>query len=483
MISGKAFVIENRQIEITGKKIENTQLELEKLERAFTVVISRLEKQCNSDLSSDEETATIKDVTQATIMLLQDDGLVSRIKNHILAESESAVQSICEEVEKSASQLENIDDEYISRRADDLRAAYSLVIDELLGKTVAEVPNEPVIIVGENLQVTDISSFDRKNILGFVSYKGSANSHLAIVAKNFGVPYSFGQDISGIHTGDWIDLEPTKMISIKDTDILLANIISPKDVDLVLESGAEGIGLFRTEFLYMDKEKAPSEDEQYEIYRDVLERMGDRKVVIRTVDLGADKSVLYLNMGKEENPALGKRGIRYCLEHPEFFRVQLRAILRASVHGNAHIMYPMITSVDEVIRIKEQVELAAQELDSCGLDYCIPKQGIMIETPAAALVSDELAKHADFFSIGSNDLTQYTLACDRQADGLTEYFDAHHEAIYRLIEMTISNAHKEGIRVSICGELGLDEAALPRLLQAGIDEISVAVGMLHCGRS
>ena len=377
--------------------------------------------------------------------------------------------------------------------------------------------SEPAIIVADDLSPSETVQMDKDKILAFVTVHGSSNSHTAILARMMNIPALIGVplDLDALHSGmaavvdgfkGEIIFEPDEQTcedakkrmeeeqeklhlyqSLKGKENVtldgkkinvFANIGSVGDVGYVLENDAGGIGLFRSEFLYLGRDNFPTEEEQFQAYKQVVQMMAGKKVIIRTLDIGADKQVDYFNLGKEENPAMGYRAIRICLKQPEIFRTQLRALFRAAVFGNLSVMYPMIISVEEVRKIYEIVDSVKAELDSDGVPYKIPEQGIMIETPAAVMVSDELAELVDFFSIGTNDLTQYTLAIDRQNEKLDDFYNAHHKAILRMIKMTVENAHKAGKWAGICGELGADLELTEEFVRMGVDELSVAPSMV-----
>lgn len=385
------------------------------------------------------------------------------------------------------------------------------------GKSSTIESDEPSIIIAEDLAPSETVQMDKEKILSFVSVKGSVNSHTAILARTMGIPALIGtkgvldEDIDGLtgivdgfngvvyinpdsETLDRYKKEQAKYIEQKELlnrlkgkeDVTLdgtkiklyANIGNVKDIALVLANDAAGIGLFRSEFIYLERTDFPTEEEQFNIYKTVAENMAGKPAIIRTLDIGADKQCDYFNLDKEDNPALGVRAIRICLTRTDIFKTQLRALYRASAYGNIHIMYPMIANMWEIDRIKEienevKAELAAQEIKIGS-----PKTGIMIETPAAAMISDELAKKVDFFSIGTNDLTQYTLAVDRQNPKLDTFFDAHHPAVLKMIKMVVDNAHRAGIWAGICGELGADTSLTQKFLEMGVDELSVSPGRI-----
>lgn len=498
LVAGKICLIDRHIIEYGGGTDINPDKELVRYEEALSRVLEELRRHAEND-------DVVGKLSEATIAILKDEGIHSGIKNRIVNDKAEASLAVFNESERAATYLEQIEDTYIRERANDIRSAYELLIDELTGQTTKLELSGPCILMGESLMPRDIMDLDKSKILALVTRKGSQISHLGIIAKSYGIPYLFGIEVNNykdaerliidIDTGEIkanvSDVEYEQALSnmnetsdrVEDESFssddslpirLMANIADPKDIDLVKRYHASGIGLFRSEFLFLNREDAPSEEEQFESYKKVVEDMNEQEVIIRTLDIGADKKTVYLCQNIEENPALGKRAIRLCLENTELFRTQLRALLRAASYGNLKIMYPMITSVAEVDRINQQVEMAAQELESRGDRYRIPSQGIMIETPAAALISDELAQRVDFFSIGTNDLTQYTLAIDREADGLDNYYDSYHEAIFKLIKMTVDNAHRAGIKVGVCGELASDPKAILRFVRMGVNELSMA---------
>ena len=376
---------------------------------------------------------------------------------------------------------------------------------------------EPCIIAADDLVPSETVQLDKEKVLSFVTMYGSANSHTAILARTMNIPAVIGLGealkeeydgkvaiVDGVDGKVYIDPDEETMASMqkkqkKDQEQkellnqlkgkenvtksgqkvnVYANIGNLADVGAVLKNDAGGIGLFRSEFLYLESDTYPTEEQQFAVYKKVAETMAEKKVIIRTLDIGADKQVDYFNLGNEDNPAMGYRAIRICLKQPEIFKTQLRALLRAAVYGNLSIMYPMITSTEEVKRIYEIVAEVEEELKAQEIQYKIPEQGIMIETPAAAIISDRLAEMVDFFSIGTNDLTQYTLAIDRQNEKLDEFYNPHHEALLRMIQMVVDNAHKCGKWAGICGELGADVTLTEQFVRMGLDELSVAPSMV-----
>ena len=445
-------------------------------------------------------------------MMLEDADYNDSVYNIINNECVNAEFAVATTGDNFSVMFAEMDDEYFKARAADVKDISERVIDVLSGNTSDNnIMSEPVIIVAKDLAPSETVQMDKTKLLGFVTKLGSSNSHTAILARTMNIPALIGIEIDSEWNGKTavIDgrrgllfIEPdedtlekykaeiekdeeakkllTNLKGLKDETLdgkqikLYANIGSVADVANVLANDAAGIGLFRSEFLYLEKTDYPTEEEQFQVYKTVVQNMAGKKVVIRTLDIGADKQVDYFNMDKEENPAMGYRAIRICLDRLDIFKTQLRAIYRASAFGSVAIMFPMIISVDEVIRIKKICEEIKSELSSNGIDYGEVELGIMIETPASVMISDLLAKEVDFFSIGTNDLTQYTLAIDRQNSKLDNIYDSHHEAVLRMIKMVIDNGHKEGIWVGICGELGADMTLTETFIKMGIDELSVS---------
>ena len=473
---------------------------------------------------------TMKDVGEAEAeifeahqMLLEDLDFVEGITGMIENDKVNAEYAVFVTGEQCAALFLSMDDDYMRGRAADVNDISNRLIAILSGTQVsAEAMPEPVIIMAEDLAPSETVQFEKDKILALVTQKGSANSHTAILARMMNIPALIGVplELEKIHNGTRAIVDGREAVFYLDPEEeqirqaeaaqqteqrlrsllaeykgresvtksgrrvnVYANIGSVSDVAYVLENDAEGIGLFRSEFLYLGRNSLPDETEQFNAYRQVLQMMAGKKVIIRTLDIGADKNVDYLGLGKEDNPAMGYRAIRICLEQPEIFKTQLRALLRAAKYGTLAIMYPMIISVEEVLDIQKIVAEVAKELEEEKLPYAIPEQGIMIETPAAVMMSEELAEHVDFFSIGTNDLTQYTLAIDRQNNRLDRFYNPHHEAVLRMIQMTVDGAHKHGKWVGICGELGADTTLTTRFVQMGIDELSVAPSMVLNVRS
>ena len=413
----------------------------------------------------------------------------------------------------------SMDDDYMKARAADVKDISERLVRNLYGGDGGDMEfDQPVIIVADDLSPSETVQMDKDKILAFVTVHGSTNSHTAILARMMNIPALIGvdMDLDKLKTGmeavvdgfasevifnpdEEVRMDARKRIQEEEEKTKLlselkgkenvtksghkiniyANIGSVGDMGYVLENDAGGIGLFRSEFLYIGRNELPSEEEQFQVYKQVAQTMAGKKVIIRTLDIGADKQADYLGLGKEDNPALGYRAIRICLTQPEIFKTQLRALFRAAVYGNISIMYPMITSVEEVREIKKIVKEVKEELEAEGTPYKNDvEEGIMIETPASVIISDDLAKEVDFFSIGTNDLTQYTLAIDRQNEKLDRFYNPHHKAILRMIQMVVDNAHKEGKWAGICGELGADTELTETFVKMGIDELSVAPSMI-----
>lgn len=499
---------------VTRRKIEDAEAEVTRFQDAVWQAREQLGKLYEKAVKEvGESGAAIFEVHQ---MMLEDDDFLESAENIIRTQGVNAEYAIAVTGDNFSAMFSAMEDDYMRERAADVRDISERVLSILAGKdTDAPEANEPVIIVADDLAPSETVQLDKEMVLSFVTVHGSLNSHTAILARTMSIPALVGTDIPldeeldgklAIVDGDegCIYVEPDEQTLQEKESILqkeqekkellltlkgeksvtfdgkqvwtYANIGDSKDLALVLQNGAEGIGLFRSEFLYLGKDTYPTEEEQFAVYRKVAETMGEKRVVIRSLDIGADKQADYFNLAKEENPAMGYRAIRICLTRPEVFRTQLRALFRASAYGKISIMYPMITSVGEVRRIKKIVEDVKRELDSEQISYGEVEQGIMIETPAAAVISDLLAEEVDFFSIGTNDLTQYMLAIDRQNPELDEFYDAHHTAVLRMIYQTVQNAHKAGIWCGICGELGADTELTKLFLAMDIDELSVSPG-------
>lgn len=472
--------------------------------------LNALAEKCREDAG--EEMAVL---FETHAMLVEDEDFVECITSLIDEESCNAEHAVEQAGIQFAAMFAAMDDAYMQARAADIKDVAKRILNNLLGVVDGGIHSDvPVILAADDLAPSETLQLDKSKILGFVTMGGSGNSHTAILARTMGIPAicGAGEALAEGYNGrvGYIDGETGQLIIDPDAmtqaalkekyekqqetkklletmkgqeDITLdgkkmllyCNIGSPEDVAAVLANDGQGIGLFRSEFLYLSASDYPTEDEQFEAYRSVADAMNGKRVVIRTLDIGADKQVDYFDMKEEENPALGVRAIRICLNRPEVFRTQLRALYRASVYGKIAIMFPMITSVWEVKECKRACMSVMKELEAEGIPYDKDTElGIMIETPSSVFVAEELAKLVDFFSVGTNDLTQYTLACDRQANDLGKFYDPHHPALLRAIKMAADAAHKAGIWIGICGELGADISMLPTFLAMGIDELSVS---------
>ncbi len=508
---GRIYRYEKSDYQVVKTEISDAEAEKERLFNAVETAKKQLTALYEEALANvGEDHAMIFDVHK---MLLEDEDYLDAAASVVL-EGYNAEYAVETAGNQFAELFASMDDEYMKARAADIKDISARVIRILAGIPEDGIQtDEPVIVVADDLTPSETVKMDKNKILAFVTVRGSANSHTAILARSMNLPalvntkMQLTDDINGkigvvdgfdgefliepeqailddkiLLKNQWVaDLEALEQLKGKDNVTgdgrridVFANIGKVNDVEAALEADAGGIGLFRSEFLYLGRDSFPTEEEQFASYKAVLEKMGDKKVVIRTLDIGADKKVDYFNLEAEENPALGFRAIRICLDRPEIFITQLRAIYRASAYGRPAIMFPMVVSTAEVKRIKEIVEQVKAELGVEGYPMKEVELGIMIETPAAAVISDELAKEVDFFSIGTNDLTQYTLAVDRQNQKLESTCDTHHPAVLRLIEMTVQNAHKAGIWAGICGELAADTLLTETFVNMGVDELSVS---------
>lgn len=513
---GKIYLYEKQEYVLEQKQVADAEAEVARFEAAKETAIGQLDDLYEKALAeAGEEQAMIFDVHK---MMLDDGDYLDAITGLIRSEKVNAEYAVHITGEQFAAVFASMDDEYMKARSADVKDISGRVIRILAGIGDGSITSEePVILLADDLTPSETVSLDKSKILAFVTRNGSANSHTAILARSMNIPALVQTDVEllkeyhgidavvdGLDGKLYLDPEETvlaelvqkkeacgreraeleKLIGLDNVTRdgrkinVYANIGSPEDVDKVLLNDAGGIGLFRSEFIYLGQDHYPTEEEQFQIYKTVAETMAGRRVIIRTLDIGADKQCDYFELDKEDNPAMGLRAIRICLTRPEIFKTQLRALFRASVYGNINIMYPMIISVDEVRQIKAIVEEVKAELAEQGIEYGNPAQGIMIETPASVMMSRELAEEVDFFSIGTNDLTQYTLAIDRQNSKLDKFFDSHHPAVLRMIQMTVENAHKAGIWCGICGELGADQALTKDFLAMGVDELSVSPGSI-----
>lgn len=451
-------------------------------------------------------------------MMLEDEDYLESIQNMIRTEHVNAEYAVAVTGDNFSQMFAGMEDDYMRARASDVKDISNRLVKKLLGLEEIDLGTvQPSVIVAEDLSPGEMVQMDKEKILAFVTVRGSVNSHTAILARMMNIPALIGVpvELGEVHTGMQVIVdgfsgeavfEPSDELCQRAVERireeqekqqllqtlkgkenvtldghrihLYANIGSAGDVGCALENDAGGIGLFRSEFLYLGRSDFPTEEEQFQAYKQVVQTMAGKKVIIRTLDIGADKQADYFHLEKEANPAMGYRAIRICLKQPDIFKPQLKALFRAAMYGNLSVMYPMIISVEEMQKIYEIVEEVKTELDAAGIPYRVPEQGIMIETPAAVMVSDELAEQVDFFSIGTNDLTQYTLAIDRQNAKLDDFYNAHHRAVLKMIRMVVDNAHKAGKRVGICGELGADLELTEEFVRMGVDELSVAPSMI-----
>ena len=513
---GKISVYKKDEQLVKRVKIEDADVEMERYTTARNIAAAQLQKLYDKALKEvGEANAAIFEVHQ---MMLEDEDYNESVENIIHSQMVNAEYAVASTADNFAQMFEAMDDDYMRGRAADVRDISERVITVLAGGAGSGIDSdEPVIIAADDLAPSETVQLDKDKVLSFVTAHGSENSHTAILARTMGIPALIG---TGIDLDETVDgklgiVDGTNGVVYVDPDVelleemkkkqqeeqekkrllqtlkgkenitldgqkvmLYANVGNIKDLGIALQNDAGGIGLFRSEFIYLGQDHYPTEEEQFQIYKTVAETMAGRRVIIRTLDIGADKQCDYFELDKEDNPAMGLRAIRICLTRPEIFKTQLRALFRASVYGNINIMYPMIISIDEVRQIKAIVEEVKAELSEQGIEYGNPAQGIMIETPASVMMSRELAEEVDFFSIGTNDLTQYTLAIDRQNSKLDKFFDSHHPAVLRMIQMTVENAHKAGIWCGICGELGADQALTKDFLAMGVDELSVSPGSI-----
>lgn len=516
IVMGPIAVLKKNDYQVKRNRVDNVEDEIVRLKKAIECSQEQLQKLYDKAVVEVGETsAAIFEVHQ---MMLEDEDYLDSIQIMIRTEQINAEFAVAMTGDNFSEMFAAMDDEYMKARAADVKDISERVVRNLCGQEDFDLSaSEPSIIVADDLTPSETVQMDKNKILAFVTVHGSTNSHTAILARMMNIPALVGvqMDLDTLQSGMMaivdgfegkVTFDPddvmkndaiTKICEEKDKLQLLqelkgkenvtiggrkiniyANIGSVSDIGYVLENDAGGIGLFRSEFLYLGRKDYPTEEEQYQAYKQAAQMMAEKKVIIRTLDIGADKQVDYFNLGKEENPALGYRAIRICLKQPDIFKTQLRALFRAAIYGNISIMYPMITSKEEVEQIYAIVEEVKEELDNQGIQYKVPEQGIMIETPAAVMVSDELAEMVDFFSVGTNDLTQYTLAIDRQNAKLDDFYNPHHKAILKMIQMVVDNAHKCGKWVGICGELGADTELTEEFVRMGVDELSVAPSMI-----
>ena len=516
IVMGPVAVLKKNDYQVKRARIEDPEAEVKRVKEAVEVSKKQLGRLYDKAVREvGEASAAIFEVHQ---MMLEDEDYLESMENMIRIELVNAEYAAAATGDNFAEMFAAMDDEYMKARSADVKDISERLIRNLSGEGDNDLSSmEPSIIVADDLSPSETVQMDKEKILAFVTVHGSTNSHTAILARMMNIPALIGvpMDLNGLKTGmtavvdgfsGQVIFEPEEDVR-KETEKrmqeeaekqklleelkgkenitpdgrkinIYANIGSVGDLGYVMENDAGGIGLFRSEFLYLGRNDFPTEEEQFQAYKQAVQTMAGKKVIIRTLDIGADKQVDYFNLGKEENPALGYRAIRICLKQPEIFKAQLRALFRAAVYGNLSVMYPMITSTEEVEKIYAIVAEVEEELKAQEVQYKIPEQGIMIETPAAVMISDRLAEMVDFFSIGTNDLTQYTLAIDRQNEQLDDFYNPHHEAVLRMIRMVVENAHKCGKWAGICGELGADLTLTEQFVRMGVDELSVAPSMI-----
>lgn len=516
IVMGPVAVLKKNDYQVKRARIEDPEAEVKRVEEAVEVSKKQLGRLYDKAVREvGEASAAIFEVHQ---MMLEDEDYLESMENMIRTELVNAEYAAAATGDNFAEMFAAMDDEYMKARSADVKDISERLVRNLSGEGDNDLSSmEPSVIVADDLSPSETVQMDKEKILAFVTVHGSTNSHTAILARMMNIPALIGvpMDLNGLKTGmtavvdgflGQVIFEPEEDVQ-KETEKrmqeeaekqklleelkgkenitpdgrkinIYANIGSVGDLGYVMENDAGGIGLFRSEFLYLGRNDFPTEEEQFQAYKQAVQTMAGKKVIIRTLDIGADKQVEYFNLGKEENPALGYRAIRICLKQPEIFKAQLRVLFRAAVYGNLSVMYPMITSTEEVEKIYAIVAEVEEELKAQEVQYKIPEQGIMIETPAAVMISDRLAEMVDFFSIGTNDLTQYTLAIDRQNEQLDDFYNPHHEAVLRMIRMVVENAHKCGKWAGICGELGADLTLTEQFVRMGVDELSVAPSMI-----
>lgn len=516
IVMGSVAVLKKNDYQVKRARIEDSEAEVKRVKEAVEVSKKQLGRLYDKAVREvGEASAAIFEVHQ---MMLEDEDYLESMENMIRTELVNAEYAAAATGDNFAEMFAAMDDEYMKARSADVKDISERLVRNLSGEGDNDLSSmEPSVIVADDLSPSETVQMDKEKILAFVTVHGSTNSHTAILARMMNIPALIGvpMDLNGLKTGmtavvdgfsGQVIFEPEEDVQ-KETEKrmqeeaekqklleelkgkenvtpdgrkinIYANIGSVGDLGYVMENDAGGIGLFRSEFLYLGRNDFPTEEEQFQAYKQAVQTMAGKKVIIRTLDIGADKQVEYFNLGKEENPALGYRAIRICLKQPEIFKAQLRALFRAAVYGNLSVMYPMITSTEEVEKIYAIVAEVEEELKKQEVQYKIPEQGIMIETPAAVMISDRLAEMVDFFSIGTNDLTQYTLAIDRQNEQLDDFYNPHHEAVLRMIRMVVENAHKCGKWAGICGELGADLTLTEQFVRMGVDELSVAPSMI-----
>ena len=516
IVMGPVAVLKKNDYQVKRARIEDSEAEVKRVKEAVEVSKKQLGRLYDKAVREvGEASAAIFEVHQ---MMLEDEDYLESMENMIRTELVNAEYAAAATGDNFAEMFAAMDDEYMKARSADVKDISERLVRNLSGEGDNDLSSmEPSVIVADDLSPSETVQMDKEKILAFVTVHGSTNSHTAILARMMNIPALIGvpMDLNGLKTGmtavvdgfsGQVIFEPEEDVR-KETEKrmqeeaekqklleelkgkenvtpdgrkinIYANIGSVGDLGYVMENDAGGIGLFRSEFLYLGRNDFPTEEEQFQAYKQAVQTMAGKKVIIRTLDIGADKQVEYFNLGKEENPALGYRAIRICLKQPEIFKAQLRALFRAAVYGNLSVMYPMITSTEDVEKIYEIVAELEEDFKKQEVHYKIPDQCIMIETTASVMISDRLAEMVDFFSIGTNDLTQYTLAIDRQNEQLDDFYNPHHEAVLRMIRMVVENAHKCGKWAGICGELGADLTLTEQFVRMGVDELSVAPSMI-----
>lgn len=515
---GKVFIQEHEEIVITDTKISDVTIEKECLKKALEASKSQLEVIREKALNEIGEHEAA--VFEAHLTLLDDPEFTGQMEMTIESESINAMKAVQNVTDTFVMIFESMDDAYMRERAADIKDVSKRIISNLAGKggSAFAITETNTIVVANDLTPSDTAQLDRSKVVAFLTNIGGRTSHSAIMARTLEIPavVGLGDITTSVKNGDTIIVDGIEGIAIINPDYSIikkyrdkkekfqeeqeelkklievktktksgkrvevcGNIGKPEDINQVLANGGDGVGLFRTEFLYMDRDNAPTEEEQFAAYKYVLEKAKGNQIVIRTLDIGGDKTLPYLPLPEEMNPFLGYRAIRLCLDRKEIFKVQLRALLRASIYGNLAVMFPMISGLEEFQEAKEVVEECKTELKSEGKEFSEKIQwGIMVEIPAAAVCADELAKHVDFFSIGTNDLIQYTLAADRMSEKVSYLYNPMHPAVLRLIKMTIDGAHKHGKWVGMCGEMAGDESAIPTLVEYGLDEFSMSASSI-----
>ena len=510
---GKLCIYKRNSYRPPRKKIQDTQAEYLRFETARESALNSLDSMY--DRTRMAAGSSNAEIFAAQAMILRDEDYITRIKDNILKDNKNAEWAVSSASRFFYEMFETLDDEVVKSKAQDLKDVSNKLIALLTDTDTVLHVNEPVILAADYISPTELIQIDMSKLKGIVMNEGSAYSHVVILAKTLGIPVVLGVALKKVYDGQEAVVDGTggkviigldheikhRYLTLIDEELrdksklreyigkkavtrdgrsieIFANIGRPSDVKSAMENDCEAVGLTRTEFMFLDRDKLPTEEEHFKAYREIVQAMEGRPVVFRTLDLGADKQISAVKIKAEENPALGRRAIRLCLTDKDIFIPQIKGIFRAACYGEVAIMYPMITSVREVEWINEIIEEALSSLRKDGVAYGKVRRGIMIETPAAALISDELAEMVDFFSIGTNDLTQYTLAIDRQNSSLSQFYEPYHDAVMRMIKMTVDNGHKAGIKVAVCGELAGDTTVAERFIDMGVDALSVNPGKI-----